>query len=120
MFTVACAELFQSVKKIIQQQISITPVWPKKKNVLTLVKLISAVCVYAFTLKYVGFLVATICFIFICSWVLGERRKMVLFLSSFVFVLCFWALLKYGLDIYIESGSLFLGGFQAINLFSVG
>jgi len=103
----ALVEIVLSVKKTSENDKGAPLVWPKQDDFLKFLKLVVAVCLYAFSLKYVGFLLATVVFIFICAWVLGERNPKTLILSSLVFVICFWVLLKYGLDIYIETGQLF-------------
>lgn len=82
-------------------------IFPKKRDLLIFLGLILAVCIYALSLKYVGFLIATIVFMFACTLILGERKPLTLFLASVVFVVCFWALLKYGLNLYVDPGQLF-------------
>ena len=82
-------------------------VYPTKRDLLVFLGLIVAVCIYAFSLKYIGFLIATIVFMLVCTLILGERKPLTLLLASVVFVVCFWALLKYGLNLYVDSGQLF-------------
>ncbi len=102
------AELFFALRKSsINGSKKHAIVWPQQQNILKLVKLIIAVCLYAFSLQYVGFLLATIIFIFACCYTLGERNKKTLFIASIIFVVSFWLLLKYGLDIYVEPGKFF-------------
>lgn len=100
----AILELFFSLKNSSFKQKLILP---RKREFLVFLGLIAAVCVYALSLKYVGFLIATVAFMFVCTFILGERKPRILLLASVVFVVCFWALLKYGLDIYVDSGQLF-------------
>jgi len=63
---------------------------------------------YGFGLTWLGFVLATSLFLLAGFWVLGERRKSVLFGASFPFVTGFWLLLTQVLDIYLEPGYLFL------------
>ena len=46
-------------------------------------------------------------FLFAGFWVLGERRKKILFGASLPFVLVFWFALTQLLDIYLAPGQLF-------------
>ncbi len=73
-----------------------------------LITFILLMTAYGFGLTWVGFVLATSLFLLAGFWVLGERRKLVLFGASFPFVTAFWLLLTKGLDIYLEPGYLFL------------
>jgi len=73
-----------------------------------LITFILLMTAYGFGLTWVGFVLATSLFLLAGFWVLGERRKSVLFGASFPFVTAFWLLLTKGLDIYLEPGYLFL------------
>ena len=97
-------ELFFSIKK---SHLINKIEFPKRRDLVTFLGLIAAVCVYALSLKYIGFLISTIAFMFVCAFILGERKPRTLFLASIVFVVCFWALLKYGLEVYVDPGQLF-------------
>ncbi len=63
---------------------------------------------YGFGLTWLGFILATSLFLLAGFWLLGERRKSILFGASFPFVTAFWLLLTQVLDIYLEPGYLFL------------
>lgn len=63
---------------------------------------------YGLGLTWLGFVLATSLFLLGGFWLLGERRKAVLFGASFPFVTVFWLLLTKVLDIYLEPGYLFL------------
>ncbi|WP_300180242.1 tripartite tricarboxylate transporter TctB family protein [uncultured Aliivibrio sp.] len=63
---------------------------------------------YGIGLTWLGFVLATSLFLLAGFYLLGERRKPVLFGASFPFVTGFWLLLTKGLDIYLEPGYLFL------------
>jgi putative tricarboxylic transport membrane protein len=62
---------------------------------------------YAAGLTYLGFIIATTLFLGIGFYLLGERRKHVLFGVSLPFVSVFYLLLTQGLDIYLEPGVIF-------------
>lgn len=62
---------------------------------------------YGVGLTYLGFVIATSLFLLAGFYLLGERRKAVLFGASFPFVLAFYLLLTQGLDIYLEPGVIF-------------
>ncbi|WP_070970063.1 tripartite tricarboxylate transporter TctB family protein [Vibrio sonorensis] len=63
---------------------------------------------YGFGLTYIGFVLATSLFLLAGFYLLGERRKSVLFGASFPFVIAFYLLLTQGLDIYLEPGLLYI------------
>ena len=58
---------------------------------------------YGFFIQRVGFLISTSLFLIIAFYVLGERRKIILFFFSFPFVAIFMFLLIKGLDIYLRD-----------------
>jgi putative tricarboxylic transport membrane protein len=62
---------------------------------------------YGLGLTYLGFVLATSFFLLAGFYLLGERRKAVLFGASFPFVIAFYLLLTQGLDIYLEPGIIF-------------
>lgn len=62
---------------------------------------------YGIGLTYLGFVLATGFFLMVGFYMLGERRKRVLFGASFPFVLAFYLMLTQGLDIYLEPGLIF-------------
>ncbi|GAB2661136.1 tripartite tricarboxylate transporter TctB family protein [Vibrio panuliri] len=64
--------------------------------------------IYGVGLTYLGFVIATSGFLLVGFYLLGERRKSVLFGASIPFVVAFYLLLTKGLDIYLEPGLLFL------------
>jgi putative tricarboxylic transport membrane protein len=66
------------------------------------------VVLYGIGLIWLGFVLATSLFLLAGFYLLGERRKPILFGASFPFVTGFWLLLTKGLDIYLEPGYLFL------------
>lgn len=62
---------------------------------------------YGVGLTYLGFVLATSFFLLAGFYLLGERRKKVLFGASFPFVIAFYLLLTQALDIYLEPGVIF-------------
>jgi len=65
--------------------------------------LITLMIFYGFFIQRIGFLISTSVFLFIAFYVLGERRKIILFIFSFPFVALFMFLLIKGLDIYLRD-----------------
>jgi putative tricarboxylic transport membrane protein len=62
---------------------------------------------YGIGLTYLGFIIATSLFLMGGFYLLGERRKSILFGASFPFVISFYLLLTQGLEIYLEPGVIF-------------
>lgn len=62
---------------------------------------------YGAGLTYLGFVLATGFFLMAGFYILGERRKSILFGASFPFVIAFYLLLTQGLDVYLEPGLIF-------------
>ncbi|MBY7782698.1 tripartite tricarboxylate transporter TctB family protein [Vibrio fluvialis] len=62
---------------------------------------------YGAGLTYLGFVLATGFFLMAGFYILGERRKSILFGASFSFVIAFYLLLTKGLDVYLEPGLIF-------------
>lgn len=58
-------------------------------------------------LTWLGFVIATGGFLMGGFYLLGERKKSILFGASFPFSFSFYLLLTQGLDIYLESGYIF-------------
>lgn len=73
----------------------------------TVIKLLGLMIFYALGLKWLGFIIATTVFLAAGYWILGERRKKVIFGASLPFVVGFWFVLTQLLDIFLASGQLF-------------
>lgn len=69
-------------------------------------KLIVLMVIYGALLESLGFLIATVLFLLAGYWLLGERRKLVLFFCSGPLVVFFWYVLTQLLDIYLAPGAL--------------
>lgn len=78
-----------------------------KFNWKLLIGFLALMALYGLGLTYVGFVIATSFFLLAGFYLLGERRKKVLFGASFPFVIAFYLLLTKGLDIYLEPGVVF-------------
>ncbi|WP_010648677.1 tripartite tricarboxylate transporter TctB family protein [Vibrio campbellii] len=72
-----------------------------------LIAFLVLMALYGLGLNYIGFVLATGLFLLAGFYLLGERRKSVLFGASFPFVIAFYLLLTQGLDIYLEPGLIF-------------
>ena len=72
-----------------------------------LIAFLVLMALYGLGLTYIGFVLATGLFLLAGFYLLGERRKSVLFGASFPFVIAFYLLLTQGLDIYLEPGLIF-------------
>ncbi|WP_434999414.1 tripartite tricarboxylate transporter TctB family protein [Vibrio scophthalmi] len=73
-----------------------------------LIAFLALMALYGVGLTVLGFLLATSLFLLCGFYLLGERRKSILFGASFPFVTAFYLLLTQALDVYLEPGALFL------------
>lgn len=73
-----------------------------------LVGFLVLMALYGVGLTHLGFVLATSLFLLAGFYLLGERRKSILFGASFPFVIAFYLLLTKVLDVYLEPGTLFL------------
>ena len=78
----------------------------QNKHWLLLLSFLLLIASYALGLKYLGFVLATGLFLFFGIYLLGERRKRLLFGVPLPFTLMFYFVLTKGLDIYLEPGYL--------------
>ncbi len=69
-------------------------------------KLLALMVGYGVILETLGFMIATTIFLLAGYWLLGERRKILLFFCSFPLVVFFWYVLTQLLDIYLAPGAL--------------
>ena len=74
--------------------------------------LLAMMVLYGMTLRLLGFVIASIIFLLGGFWILGERRKRLLFTGSVPLVLFVWFLMSKLLGMYIAPGELYyiLGG----------
>jgi putative tricarboxylic transport membrane protein len=66
--------------------------------------------IYGFTVRPLGFLLATSLFLMIGFAMLGERSPVKLVLVAVPLVVAFWLLMNYGLSVFIEPLPVFLRG----------
>lgn len=79
----------------------------KAYNWRLLIQFLMLMALYGYGLYLIGFLLATSLFLLCGFYLLGERRKSILFGASFPFATAFYLLLTQGLDIYLEPGIVF-------------
>lgn len=80
---------------------------PSNLNWRLLISFLVLMAAYGVGLTWLGFVLATSLFLLGGFYLLGERRKKILFGASFPFVIAFWLLLTKVLDIYLEPGNIF-------------
>jgi len=69
--------------------------------------LIGIMVFYAFTLRFLGFVISSIIFLMGGFYILGERRIRLLFIGSVPLVLFIWFLMSRILGMYIAPGEIF-------------
>ena len=70
-------------------------------------KLLVLVVVFALALDWLGFLLATVFFLMVGYWLLGERRPKILLIASVPFAVGIWFALTQLLDVYLAPGQLY-------------
>ncbi|MCJ8337431.1 MAG: tripartite tricarboxylate transporter TctB family protein [Pseudomonadales bacterium] len=68
-------------------------------------KLMALMVAYGLVLEFLGFLIATTLFLICGYWLLGERRKTLMFFCSLPLVTVFWYGLTQLLGIYLAPGA---------------
>lgn len=76
---------------------------------LLVVKLLANIVLFALAMEWIGFTLATILFLMIGYWLLGERKVKTLILASVPFAIGIWFVLTVLLDIYLAPGRLMNG-----------
>lgn len=69
--------------------------------------LVGSMFVYGLVMKYLGFIIASIIFLLVGFYVLGERRPKRMVLAAIPLVLVLWAVMSLLLGVYIAPGELF-------------
>lgn len=69
--------------------------------------LVGMMIFYGFTLRFLGFVISSIIFLLSGFYILGERRKWLLFVGSVPLVLFIWFLMSKILGMYIAPGEIF-------------
>ncbi len=76
-------------------------------NFSTIFKLLLLIVVFAISLKWIGFLVATVFFLVAGFWILGERNTKKMLTIAVLFSVITWFILHHLLDVYLAPGRLF-------------
>jgi putative tricarboxylic transport membrane protein len=74
---------------------------------LTAILLVVLMLVFGLTMKWLGFIIASIFFLLIGFWILGERRKKLMLFAAISLVSVFWAIMSLLLGVYIAPGEIF-------------
>ncbi|WP_136805869.1 tripartite tricarboxylate transporter TctB family protein [Desulfosediminicola flagellatus] len=75
--------------------------WPKA------ILLVVLMLVFGLTMKWLGFIIASIFFLLVGFWILGERRKRMMLLTAIPLVIVLWAIMSLLLGVYIAPGEIF-------------
>jgi len=75
-------------------------------DVFTVGLLLLGTVAYAYLLQWVGFWLATFAFLASGFLLLGERRLLLLLVIALLIATLLWVLLRFGLGLYLPSGSL--------------
>lgn len=73
----------------------------------TAVFLVLLMLAYGLTMKWLGFILASILFLLAGFWILGERRIKLMLLSAILLVAVLWALMSKLLGVFIAPGEIF-------------
>ena len=73
----------------------------------TAILLTAAMLVYGLTMKWLGFILASILFLLVGFWVLGERRIKRMLLTAIPLVCLLWVIMSMLLGVYIAPGEIF-------------
>ena len=63
--------------------------------------------IYGLIMKWLGFIVASILFLLVGFWILGERRKKLMLFAAIPLVFALWAIMSLLLGVYIAPGEIF-------------
>jgi putative tricarboxylic transport membrane protein len=75
--------------------------WP------TAILLVVLMLVFGLTMKWLGFIVASIIFLLVGFWILGERRKKLMLFAAIPLVIVLWCIMSLLLGVYIAPGEIF-------------
>ncbi len=75
--------------------------WPKA------IWLVVLMLAFGLTMKWLGFIVASICFLLVGFWILGERNKRLMLLTAIPLVVVLWGIMSLLLGVYIAPGEIF-------------
>lgn len=69
--------------------------------------LVALMLFFGLTMKWLGFIIASIVFLLAGFWILGERRKKRMFFAAIPLVLVLWCIMSLLLGVYIAPGEIF-------------
>lgn len=73
----------------------------------TAILLTAAMLIFGLTMKWLGFIIASIVFLLAGFWILGERRKKLMIFTAIPLVCVLWAIMSLLLGVYIAPGEIF-------------
>jgi len=73
----------------------------------TAILLVVLMMAFGLTMKWLGFIIASIVFLLVGFWILGERRKKLMLLAAIPLVLVLWGIMSVLLGVYIAPGEIF-------------
>ena len=73
----------------------------------TAIQLTLLMFTFGLTMKWLGFILASIIFLLIGFWILGERRKKLMFFTAIPLVVVLWCIMSVLLGVYIAPGEIF-------------
>ncbi len=79
----------------------------KDMDWITAILLVVAMFIFGLTMKWLGFILASIIFLIIGFYILGERRKRVMILTAIPLVFVLWSTMSFLLGVYIAPGEIF-------------
>lgn len=74
---------------------------------ITAILLVILMFLFGLSLKWLGFILASILFLLVGFWILGERRKKLMLFSAIPLVLVLWVIMSILLGVYIAPGEIF-------------
>lgn len=73
----------------------------------TAILLIASMLIYGLTMKWLGFILASILFLSVGFWILGERRIKLMIFTAIPLVFILWGIMSILLGVYIAPGEIF-------------
>ncbi|MFW2368479.1 MAG: tripartite tricarboxylate transporter TctB family protein [Desulforhopalus sp.] len=73
----------------------------------TAIQLVVLMMFFGLTMKWLGFIVASILFLLVGFWILGERRVKLMLFAAIPLVFVLWGIMSVLLGVYIAPGEIF-------------
>lgn len=73
----------------------------------TAILLVVSMLGFGLVMKWLGFILASICFLLLGFLILGERRKKMMFFTAIPLVIVMWVIMSLLLGVYIAPGEIF-------------